>query len=100
MEVSRIADFTVWPSHDSSGRIDFGNSNVEVITTLLKDICENSDVTIDDALTEWNMMKYSFYRMQVKAQANININHTILFTIIFVYLCIRSTYNPVCLYSI
>ena len=53
MEATRIADFIAWPSHDDNDRIDFGNSNVGVITTHFKDIRENSDVKIDDALTEY-----------------------------------------------
>jgi len=34
VETLRIADFTAWPSHDNRfDRFDFGNSDVEVITT-------------------------------------------------------------------
>ena len=36
----------------NNDRIGFGNSDVEVITTYFKDIPENSDVKIVDALTE------------------------------------------------
>jgi len=45
---------TAWPSPDNNDRIDFGNSDVEVITTHRKDISENSNVKIGDALTEGN----------------------------------------------
>ena len=46
----------------------------------------NSEVKIDDALTEWDVIKYNFYRKQVE-QANINMNHTLLITYsFFVYL--------------
>jgi len=47
-------------SNDKYYRIDFGNIDVEVITTHFKDIRENSDVKIDDALTEWDMIKIKF----------------------------------------
>jgi len=50
--------------HDNNDRTDFGNSDVEVITSHFKDICENSDVKIDDALTEWDVMKSNFDRRQ------------------------------------
>jgi len=64
---TRIADFTAWPSHDNNNRIDFGDSDVEVITVHFKDIYEDSDVKIDDALTEWDMMKSNFYERQFEA---------------------------------
>jgi len=51
VEASGI-DVTAWPAHDNSDRIDLGNSDVEVITTHFKDIRENNDAKIDDALTE------------------------------------------------
>ena len=60
MEATRIADFTAWPSHDNNDRIDFGNSDLEVSTTHFKGTRENTDVKIDDALTEWDMMKSNF----------------------------------------
>jgi len=66
VDASRTADFTAWPSHDNNDRIDFGNSDVDVITTHFMDICENSDVKIDDGLTEWDMIKSNFIR-QVEA---------------------------------
>jgi len=40
---------------------------VEVITTHFKDICENSDVKIDDTLTEWDKIKSHFDGRQVEA---------------------------------
>jgi len=61
MEATRIADFTAWPSHDNIDRIDFGKSDIEVITTHFKDLHENSDVKIDDALTEWDTIKSNFH---------------------------------------
>jgi len=63
MEATRIADFTAWSSHDNNDAIDFANSNVEVlqVTTHFRDIPENDDVKIDDALTEWDMIKSNFY---------------------------------------
>ena len=57
VEAIRIADCTAWPSHENNDRIDFGFSDVEVITTHFNDVSENSDVKIDDALTEWDMIK-------------------------------------------
>ena len=62
--------------------IDFGNNNVEVITTHFKDIRENSDVKIDDALTEWDMIKSNLN------QANTNINYTIYILLTFVFVCL------------
>jgi len=62
VEASRIADFIAWPSHDNIDRIDFGNSDVKVITTHFKNI---RDVKIDDALTERDVTKSNFYRRQV-----------------------------------
>ena len=59
--------FTACSSHDNSDRTDFGNSDVEVITTHFKNICENSDVKIDDALTEWDMTKSNFHGRHVQA---------------------------------
>ena len=44
-----------------------GKSDVEVITTHFKEIRENSDVKIDDAMTEWDVIKSNFYRRQVGA---------------------------------
>ena len=51
MEATITTDCIAWPSHDNNDSIGFGNRDVEVITTHFKDICENSDVKIDDALT-------------------------------------------------
>ena len=67
VEATRIADFTAWSSHNNNDRTDFGNIDAEVITTHFKDIRENSDVKIDDALTEWDMIKSNFYGRQVEA---------------------------------
>ena len=52
-----MADFIAWSSQDNHDRIDFGNSDVEVITSHFKNIGENNDVKIDDALTKWDMVK-------------------------------------------
>ena len=92
-EATRMADFTVWPSNDNNNRIDFGNSDVEVITTHSKDIWENSDVKIDDALTEWDIMiKSNLYGRQVEAGE--------LKYVPYIYFWIRSTYSLICLCNI
>ena len=86
MDAITITDFIAWPSYDKNDRIDFGNSDIEVITTHFNDIRENSDVKIDDALTEWDMTKSNFYGRLV-GQTNINMNHVLLNTFsFFVYL--------------
>ena len=80
---TKIGYFTVWPSHDNSDSIDLfcsdvgditthlddihENNGVKVITTHLMDIHENSDVKIDDALTEWDIIKYNVYGRKVEA---------------------------------
>ena len=90
-----------WPSHDNNDRIYFGNSDVEVFTTYFKDIRENSDVKIDDALTECDMMQFIFMEGKLK-WANINMNHTLLIAFSFwlIYDLARSTYNLICLCNI
>ena len=94
MEATRIADFIAWPSHDDNDRIDFGNSNVGVITTHFNDILENSNVKINDTLTD--KVKVIFFMEGKLKQANINMNHLLLIIFSFiVYLYIRSTYNQV-----
>jgi len=40
---------------------DFGNNIVEVIITHFKNIRENSNVKIDDAVIEWDIIKSNFY---------------------------------------
>ena len=72
-------------SRDNNDRIDFGNSDVEVITTHFKDIRENSDVKIDDALTEWDMIKTNFMEVKLK-QANTNMNHTLLIFLVCLFI--------------
>jgi len=67
VEAITIADLTAWPSHDNNDRIDFGDSDAEVITTHFKDIRENDDVKVDDASTEWDMTKYNFHGRKVQA---------------------------------
>ena len=60
MEATRIVDFTAWPSHDNTDRIDFGKNYVGVITTYFKDICENSDVKIADTFHKMGYDKVKF----------------------------------------
>ena len=74
MEAAKIETFTAWPSHDNNDRIDFGNSDIEVISNHFKDIRENNDVKIGGALTEWGTIKSNFMVCKLK-QANINNNH-------------------------
>jgi len=38
VEATRIIDLTAWPLHDNNDRIDFGNSDVEFITTYFNGI--------------------------------------------------------------
>ena len=65
METTRIEYFFAW--HDNNDRIDFGNGGGDVIATHFKDMRENSEVGINDASTEWDMMKSNFYGRQVEA---------------------------------
>ena len=87
MDASRNPDLTAWPSHDNNDRIDVGNCDVEVITTHFKDIRENSDVQIEDALTEWDMIKTNFHGRQVEAgqQKYELYNITYIKFVVFIY---------------
>ena len=59
-----IANLTDCRSHENNDMIYFRNSDVGVITTQFKDIHENGDVKIDDALTEWDMIQFNIYGRQ------------------------------------
>ena len=46
---------------------------------------KNTDVKIDDVLTEWEIMKYNLMEGKLK-QANTNMNHILLITVRFLFI--------------
>jgi len=66
VDASRIGDFIAWPSHDNNDRIELVTAMSRLLQPTSCTYVKKSDVKLDAALTEWDMIKSTFKR-QVEA---------------------------------